>query len=284
MATKKRLIVMTRTSENHDTPTQTQRAFTTPERTPVDNATIRAQMAHRTIRSFTEEKLTHDEVTTLLEVARHTATSSFLQQMTVIHVTDPAVREQIYLSSGQSYVGDDRGELFIFVVDLYRNARIREEAGVSVDALSSTNLFMCGVEDAVLAAQNVNVAAESLGLGTVFLGSITGEPRRVIEALKLPRLTFPLLGLLIGHPAQSPQYKPRLPLDVMSVENTYPEVTSYHDLLADYDAQVTEYYDTRDGGNRLDSFSTVIASTIGRGKSHTCPLTEILHDQGLALF
>ncbi|WP_165217838.1 NADPH-dependent oxidoreductase [Schaalia sp. ZJ1691] len=249
----------------------------------MENDTIRTQMSHRTIRAFTDEPVDSSIVTTLLDVARHTATSSFLQQMTVIRITDPAVREEIYRSSGQPYVGGTRGELFIFVVDLYRNARIREEAGTNTDVLSSTNLFLCGVEDAILAAQNTALAAESLGLGTVFLGSITGDPRRVITALKLPRLTFPLLGLLVGHPDQDPQYKPRLPISVMTAENTYPHVESYADLLADYNSDVTKYYDLRDGGLNLKSFSTLVTTAIGTGDAHTCPMLDILHEQGLAL-
>lgn len=99
------------------------------------NETIASQLAHRTIRAYKDQPLTDAEVETLMDVARHTATSSFLQSCTVLHITDPTVREAIGAASGQPYVGGTKGDLFIFVADLYRNSRIRAEQGVSSEAL-----------------------------------------------------------------------------------------------------------------------------------------------------
>lgn len=100
------------------------------------NETIASQLAHRTIRAYKDQPLTEAEVTTLMDVARHTATSSFLQACTILHITDPQVRETIGTASGQPYVGGTKGDLFIFVADLYRNSRIRAEQGVSSEALA----------------------------------------------------------------------------------------------------------------------------------------------------
>jgi len=246
------------------------------------NDTIASQLAHRTIRAYKDQPLTEDEVTTLMEVARHTATASYLQGYTVLHITDPQVREKIYAASGQPYVGGTKGDMFIFVVDLYRNSRIRAEQGVSSEALSSMNLFLTGAEDALLAAQNVVVAAESMGLGTVYLGSILADPRLVVDALELPELTFPILGLLVGHPDQEPEQKPRLPLSVLTAENTYPRVESYTEALADYDREVTQYYDLR-SGSRLESFTHLVANGIGVGGAHVSPILQVLNEQGLCL-
>ena len=246
------------------------------------NETIASQLAHRTIRAYKEQPLTEAEIETLMEVARHTATASYLQGYTVLHITDPQVREKIYAASGQPYVGGTKGDMFIFAVDLYRNSRIRAEQGVSSEALSSMNLFLTGAEDALLAAQNVVVAAESMGLGTVYLGSILADPRLVVDALELPELTFPILGLLVGHSDQEPGQKPRLPLSILTAENTYPRVESYTEALADYDREVTEYYDLR-SGSRLESFTHLVANGIGVGGAHVSPIMQVLNEQGLCL-
>lgn len=246
------------------------------------NETIASQLAHRTIRAYKERPLTEAEIETLMEVARHTETASYLQGYTVLHITDPQVREKIYAASGQPYVGGTKGDMFIFVVDLYRNSRIRAEQGVSSEALSSMNLFLTGAEDALLAAQNVVVAAESMGLGTVYLGSILADPRLVVDALELPELTFPILGLLVGHSDQEPGQKPRLPLSILTAENTYPRVESYTEALADYDREVTEYYDLR-SGSRLESFTHLVANGIGVGGAHVSPIMQVLNEQGLCL-
>ena len=244
------------------------------------NETIASQLAHRTIRAYKDQPLTEEEVTTLMEVARHTATSSFLQACTILHITDPTVREAIGAASGQPYVGGTKGDLFIFVADLYRNSRIRAEQGVSSEALGSINLFLTALEDALLAAQNVVVAAESMGLGTVYLGSILADPRPVVKVLQLPELT--VLGLLVGHADQDPGQKPRMPLSVTTAKNTYPRVESYTQTLADYDREVTEYYDLR-SGSRLESFTHLVATNIGVGGAHVSPIMEALNEQGLCL-
>ena len=215
------------------------------------NETIASQLAHRTIRAYKDHPLTEDDVTTLMDVARHTATSSFLQACTILHITDPQVRETIGTASGQPYVGGTKGDL-------------------------------PAVEDALLAAQNVVVAAESMGLGTVYLGSILADPRPVVKALELPELTFPIVGLLVGHPDQEPGQKPRMPLSVVTAKNTYPRVESYSETLADYDREVTEYYDLR-SGSRLESFSHLVATNIGVGGAHVSPIMEVLNEQGLCL-
>ncbi|QPL05199.1 MULTISPECIES: NADPH-dependent oxidoreductase [Actinomyces] len=258
-------------------------ALVTPPTAPVLNETIRTQLAHRTIRAYTPEPLGEDVVETLLEVARHGATSSFQQQVTVIRVLDPAVRAALHASSGQPYVGGSNGELFVFVVDLHRNAVLRERAGVDLEPLERTTLFLQGVEDTIIAAQNVVVAAESLGLGTTYLGSILTDVRSVITALGLPERTFPLVGMLVGHPAQEPQYKPRLPREIMSAVDRYPELTEHLEALADYDTTVRDYYDLRAANTRVDSFSEQIARMLGKGGASMMPLSEVLHEQRLCL-
>ena len=247
------------------------------------NDTIRAQLAHRTIRAYTDEPVSAEVMDTLLEVARQSPTSSFQQQVTIIRVTDPALREELREVSGQRYVGGTNGELLVFVVDLHRNAVLRERAGASLEPLERTTLFLQGVEDTVIAAQNVVVAAESLGLGTTYLGSIGADPRRVIAALGLPERTYPLLGLLVGHPAQDPQFKPRLPREVTVGTNSYPELVAHEEELAAYDGVVEQYYDMRDTGRRVDSFSTQIARGLGQGAASTFPATQVLHEQRLCL-
>ena len=274
---------MTDTTPTAPTASADPAALRTPAKTPVTNSTIAAQMAHRTIRAYTDKGVGEDTVATLLDVARHSATASFQQQVTIIRVLDPAVREQIHLASGQPYVGGDRGELFVFVVDLHRNALLRERAGAPLEPLERTALFLQGVEDSVIAAQNVVVAAESLGLGTTYLGSIIGDVRRVIKALRLPTRTYPILGLLVGHPAQDPQYKPRLPREIAVGTDSYPELDDHLDALTAYDAEVEQYYDLRDTSRRVDSFSQQMARALGQGDASRAPVLEVLHEQLLCL-
>lgn len=260
----------------------------TPEEEPpaaglVRNQTIESQLGHRTIRAFTDEAVDEAAIATLLDVARYAPTSSFYQQVTVIRIKDPGIRQVIYGASGQPYVGAPQGELLIFVIDLSRTARIREAAGVSLEPLGRATVFVQGVEDTLLAAQNVVVAAESLGLGTCLLGSIGGDPLAVIDALHLPKYTYPLVGMLVGHPAQDPQKKPRLPRNITTSVDTYPDVEApeYRQAWADYDQTIQTYYDMREGGRRQDTFTDQLVRKVGGGKAEKTDMLQVLHDQGL---
>ena len=92
------------------------------------NFTIDHQLNHRTIRKFKDQPLTEEQLTTLFEVARQTSSSEFLQQMTIIRVTDPQKRAAIRAVSTQPYVGAE-GELLMFITDLHRNELIRHHQG-----------------------------------------------------------------------------------------------------------------------------------------------------------
>ena len=104
------------------------------------NDTIRTLLEHRTVRAFTDEPVSEDVMATLFEVARRTATAAFYQQFSIIRVKDPKVREVLHAASTQPYVGGSKGELLVFVADVYRNAKIREEAGVEAGPEERTRL------------------------------------------------------------------------------------------------------------------------------------------------
>lgn len=249
----------------------------------VRNDTIDVQLSHRTIRAFTDQPLAPDVKATLLDVARHAPTSSFYQACTIIEVTDPSIREVLHQSSGQPYVGGNKGSLFVFVIDLSRIARIREAAELPMEPIERPTLFLEGVEDCMIAAQNMAVAAESLGLGVCYLGSITRDVPSLIAAMKLPEFTFPLVGMLVGHPGQHPQKKPRLPREITLAENTYPDwdAPEYRAAMTRYDQVIRYYYDTREGGRRQDSYTHQMSVKPGRGPSEQIDLLAELRDQGL---
>ncbi len=248
------------------------------------NDTINVQLNHRSFRAFTDDPVAPEVVNALLDVVSAAPTSSFYQQRTVIRVVDPGVRQAVAEASGQPYVGGTRGELFVFVVDLWRNAQIREEAGVDNTVLESTGLFFQAVEDVMIGAQNLVVAAESLGLGTVYLGSVGGDPQKVIDSLRLPLRTFPLLGVLVGHPNQDPAKKPRLPRHITTATDAYPLLDNAHAALAEYDEVVKTYYDLRDASRPVDSFTRQIETKPGGGKAEQAPTRSVLDAQRLALY
>ena len=248
----------------------------------IHNATIDQQVNHRSIRKFKDQQLTEEQLTTLYTVFQHTATSLFMQNATLLHITDETKRAKIRELCGQKYVGA-QGDLFIFVVDLYRNQQIRQQLGKDDGRLHTTDIFFQGLDDTLLAWQNVANAVESMGLGYVPLGTINDHPLAMLDVLDLPKLTFPALGMQVGVPDQEPQLKPRLPLEFTTFENDYPRDFTV-DNLKDYDQVVTTYYDLRDTNKRIDSFTKQITGEMLNTKAiDRDELPELLHKQELCL-
>lgn len=62
--------------------------------------------------------------------------------------------------------------------------------------------LLLGCVDTALMGQNALVAAESLGLGGVFIGGIRNHIADVTSLLALPQQVLPLFGLCLGYPCR----------------------------------------------------------------------------------
>ncbi len=114
--------------------------------------------------------------------------------------------------------------LFIVCVDSHKWELIMAERGWEMKA-DDALLLLLGMQDAALMAENMVIAAESLGMGSCFLGRMTFNSKALIEDFKLPERVFPMVGLTMGFPAEKPPPRPRYPLDFVLFENEYPDFT-----------------------------------------------------------
>jgi len=114
--------------------------------------------------------------------------------------------------------------LFIVCVDSHRWELIMAERDWQMEGDDSL-LLLLGMQDAALMAENMVIAAESLGMGSCFLGGMPFNSESLIEKFKLPERVFPMVGLTMGYPAENPPPRPRYPLDFVLFENQYPDFT-----------------------------------------------------------
>lgn len=243
---------------------------------------IQVQLSHRTIREFTSTPVDEGIVKTLLEVARRTATSNGMQSTSIIRITDPIIKRQVADICKQEYVFR-APVLFIFVADCYRNMRIASDKGCNEESAGDMDRFFQAVTDTCLAAQNVVNAAESLGLGALYLGSTLNDAAKMIEVLQLPKLTFPVVGLGLGFPNQNPSLKPRLDNKFKVFENKYKVLDNYLESIAEYDEEMQTYYDLRNANQRVDSFSNQIVSKLKSLSPKRQELLNVIRDQGFIL-
>lgn len=246
------------------------------------NDTILKQLEHCTIRQFQNEELGEGIFEQLMEVARRTATSTGMQSSSIIRVTDTEIRKEISDICTQDYVAD-APELLIFIVDQRRNYQILQEKDGDLNNVRGMDHFFASYTDACLMAQNIVNAAESLSLGTVYLGSILNEPARMCETLDLPELTFPVIGLGLGYPNQQPQLKPRMDMNLRVFDNKYKIYTNFLDEIKDYDEEMTTYYDLRDANRRVDCFSDQVVTRYSSSSIKRQEVLKVIEKQGFDL-
>ncbi len=113
----------------------------------------------------------------------------------------------------------------VICVDAHRLRLFMKKRGWDI-VTNNLTLLLLGIQDAAYMAQNLVVAAESLGLGSCFLGESSMSAERVRHLVKkhdLPELVLPLVELVLGYPAEEATPRPRFPLSFTVFENRYPE-------------------------------------------------------------
>src|SRR5512142_717621 len=113
---------------------------------------------------------------------------------------------------------------FTVCVDMHRMELIMARRGWKVVANDLSMLFF-GIQDAALMAENMVIAAESLGMGSCFLGNAFYRVTQIQKRYKLPSRVFPLVELVMGYPAEECPTRPRYPLEFTLFEDRYPVLT-----------------------------------------------------------
>jgi len=217
------------------------------------NPTIELLKSHRSIRKFKDQQIPRELFEDLIRAGQSAATSSHVQAYTLIHVVNPESRARLAeLAGGQPYV-ESASDFLVFCADMKRSTEAAERSGADVTRGMTEQLLVASV-DVALMAQNMVVAAESVGLGICYIGGIRNNPQEVSELLKLPEHVYPVFGLCLGYPDQNPEVKPRLPLASILKQDVYDD-SSDEALVAEFDDTMTRYYRERTGGNKSTNWS-----------------------------
>ncbi|MEZ0397000.1 MAG: NADPH-dependent oxidoreductase [Anaerolineales bacterium] len=211
----------------------------------MENATLDLIHRHASVRHYKPDPLPAALIETIVAAGQRASTSSNLQTYSVIALTEPADRQRMAeLCGNQKHIAE--APVFLaWIADLARLDRACQLRGYTQET-TYLETFLIAATDAVIAAQNAALAAESLGLGICYIGSIRNQPQAVIEMLGLPRLTFPITGMTVGWPARPAKVKPRLPLKAILHWQRY-DASAQDEALAEYDRtmRATGIYDGR---------------------------------------
>ena len=212
---------------------------------------------HRSIRSFSNEHVTDDDVEDIVISAQCASTSSHIQATTVIRVRDTDSLKQIAEAANNQRQITEAPVFLVWCADMHRIGLACEMA--EGDMISGmTEQFISTTVVVALAAQNAVIAAEGMGLGVCYIGAIRNNPQVVTEILELPKHVYPVFGLCIGHPAEDPETKPRLPVKLILKEERYDDHND-RELIADYDETMNNYYQKRTNSKKVSTWSKVMA-------------------------
>lgn len=217
--------------------------------------------SHRSYRNFTAQPVTDETLAKIVATAQHAPTSQYLQAYSLIEVTDPVIRQAIAKITTRATIAT-QGRLLVVLADQHRNAQLAATP-VAKRALTELDRFMGSVEDATLMTEAMVMVAESLGLGSVVLGSINNDTQAIIDLLKLPALTLPVFGFQIGYPATQPEIKPRLGLEAMLFQNQYAEPSDYQAELTKFDTRLHDYYQQRGKNARDEHLADMTREALG---------------------
>jgi FMN reductase (NADPH) len=173
------------------------------------NPIIESMLNRKSIRKYTK-KIPSDEV--ILTIVRAGQQAPFASQLCSVLLTR------------KKGVPFGAPLLFTICVDLHRMELIMSKRGWQTVTNDLSMLFF-GIQDASLMAENMVNAAESLGLGSCFLGVAPYIADKIARKYKLPPRVFPLVQLVMGYPAEDPPTRPRYPVNFTLFEDEYPKLS-----------------------------------------------------------
>ncbi|SDF02059.1 NADPH-dependent oxidoreductase [Streptomyces griseoaurantiacus] len=169
------------------------------------NEQIETLLAHRSVRAFTDEPLPEGALETVVAAAQSASTSSNLHQWSLVSVSDPETKAELArLTHGAKFAGFDfvaqAPSVLLWVADMSRSHEISVEKGGDPVVTDYLDSFLMSSVDAALAAQNGLVAAEAIGLGGVYLGSLRNHAKELADLIGLPAYAYVVFGMAIGTP------------------------------------------------------------------------------------
>lgn len=246
----------------------------------MSNPTLSQLLNRRSIRNFSGEPVSAADLEQILRAAQQAPTSINAQHISLIVTRDKeTIRKIAEIAGGQPQIAS--AEVFVtIVIDFHRTAEACALAGATQVIERSAEGIVAGAVDAGIMLSALQTAAGALGYGTTPIGGIRRAPEAMIELLKLPPKTYPVVGTTIGVPdaTKLPQVKPRVPLDSFALNEIYDTEKVAAGIRA-YDQTLRRWWDAQ-GMTQMPTYSD---STAGFYKTVYYPkIAATLQKQGFA--
>ncbi len=182
-------------------------------------------LSHRSIRKYKETFIEDEILKEILNAGTRASTTGNMQVYSMVVTKEPELRKKLWNAHFKQEMVLQAPVHLTFCADFHRFSTWckQRKASPGYDNFLS---FMTAAIDALLAAQNVSLAAEAHGLGICYLGTATYMADMLIEILKLPWLVVPVAAIVLGYPDEDPGFTDRLPLEAVVHKEVYQPYTS----------------------------------------------------------
>jgi nitroreductase len=187
------------------------------------NQTMELLFERASCRSFTDERIPADVLRQVLEAGIHAPSAGNLQPFSIIKIENDRTRQILAEKAGQGFIGK-APVLLLFCLDLHRLERWADLEGAPFTANQSFRHFWVSFQDVIICAQNICTAADAMGLGSVYIGTVLEFFADLKEMCRLPQRVFPVVLLCIGYPKSRPEPRGKLSVDVVVHSEHYHEL------------------------------------------------------------
>lgn len=211
------------------------------------NEIIASLHARKSVRAYLDRPILPEEKQAILEAACQAPSAGNQQLYTILDITDQQLKGKLAVSCDNQPFIAEAPMVLIFCADCRKWLNAYREAGESPRKPGVGDLLLA-VTDAAIAAQNAVVAAESLGIGSCYIGDILEQYEVHREMLNLPEYVVPAAMLVFGYPTEQQQARPkpaRCAMKHIVHENAYRDMDG---------AELREMFDPRAGAKGFDGY------------------------------
>ena len=172
------------------------------------NQTIQQLFDRKSVRVFTDREITPEDKALILSAACQAPTAGNQQLYTIIDVTDQTIKDALVKTCDNQPFISTAKMVLIFCADCKKWYDAFASAGCE-PRLPGVGDLALAISDTNIAAQNAVTAAESLGIGSCYIGDIMENCEAQRELLHLPKYVFPAAMLVFGYPTQQQMDRPK---------------------------------------------------------------------------
>jgi nitroreductase len=170
---------------------------------------FKAIKTRRSIRAFTDKRVTDREVKKLIEAARWAPSAGNIQPWEFIIVRDPEVKHGLCEAAMNQTLIEKASVVIVVCADPMRSSKRYGSRGINLYCL----------QDTAAATQNILLTAHATRLATCWIGAFNEEAAK--KALGTPDELRPIAIVPIGHPAEKPRARLRRSLDEITHHETF---------------------------------------------------------------